>query len=262
MRRRADGRADAALRPCTVELGLLSSTDGSARLRAGGTRVLASVHGPRPARGARLEDAARARFEVFVSPAAGAGGDARAAELTGLLRAALAPLLLLEAAPRCVVTLCVHVQADDGAAAAVAINASVLALADAGVPLRALAAAATVAAGADGRAVVDATADEAAPGAARALVTAAFAAAALDAPAGGGGGGGGDGGGDGDDDAGAPLAFLAAGGMRADELEALLADAAGAARHALAFTREALRARALRDAVNCAPEARAALGVK
>ncbi len=137
MLRRRDGRLVSDMRPLDAELSLLGSCDGSARLACGGTVVLASVHGPRPARAARQEDPERARLEVHVAPAVGLPGPFEA-ELCALLRQALTPALALALHPRAVVTLSVHVQADDGGAAAAAVNAAVLALADAGVAMKGL----------------------------------------------------------------------------------------------------------------------------
>lgn len=241
---REDGRSTDGLRALSCELGVLTSTDGSARFRAGLTSALASVHGPRPAQSARFEDAERARLEVHVAPAAGAAG-AREAELAVFLRQALAPLIVLTASPRAVITVGVHVQSDDGGAAAVAFNAAVLALADAGVPLRAIAGAVALARASDGGLLVDPTRDEvcgrAGAGApARATLTAAFDEVNANA---------------GD----APIAMFAAGARRRGSLTSDLRAAAAASVRVISFSRAVLAGKVQRDAVNCAPEVRAAL---
>ena len=273
MLRRRDGRTIADLRPLDVELSLLSACDGSARLSCGGTVVLASVHGPRPARAARQEDPERARLEVHVAPAVGLPG-APEAELCALLRQALTPALALALYPRAVVTLSVHVQADDGGAAAAAVNAAVLALADAGVALRGLLGAVSLAwgvpaaAGGGARcagAALDPTAAEAAAATARGVAV--F--EALGAGAGGEGGGEegaemGEGGAEDDDDeeaaaegataagsrvARAPLALLVEGPLPLAALgDALRGSARPAAAAVVAFLRRALREKVLRDA--------------
>lgn len=245
-------------RPFSVELGLLSSVDGSARLRAGGTVVLASVIGPRPARNARIEDPTRALLEVHLSGASGSGS-VRDAELVATLRGALSPLVLLRAAPRSVITVSILIEAEDGGAAPNAFNAAVLALSDAGVPLRGLAAAAAVAlrrssdVSANGTAVIDPSAEEMMPGAFHALLWAAFPAAPPP---------------DMEDtdsvvDAGfEAIALVSTGPTSRADLGALLIDANAQAQRVVAFMRDVLAKRVMRDAVNCAPEVRAALGVK
>lgn len=150
-RRRTDGRLPSQLRPMSAELSTLRGTDGSCRLCTGDTLVVASVHGPRPAP-ARLEDAGGAALEVFVSLCSSGGvestlGDtsanrARARSLEASLRAALAAAVARAAAPRTIVSLSVLVLHDGGGLTAAATNTAVLALADAGVPLQALLAAA------------------------------------------------------------------------------------------------------------------------
>jgi hypothetical protein len=156
-RRRADGRGASQLRPIAVEFGLLHSVDGSARLTLGGadgatatTRVLVGVQGPRPPRVARFEDPERALVEVIVLPVSGAAG-VREGALEAAILAVLGGggedgtgsggggdggCLLLSAHPRTVISLTVHVQCDGGGLEAAAVNAAVLAVVDAGIPLR------------------------------------------------------------------------------------------------------------------------------
>lgn len=257
-------------RPLNVELGILSSVDGSVRLRAGGTVVLASVIGPRPARNARIEDPTRAILEVHLSGTSGSGGSSvRDAELVATLRGALTPLVLLRAAPRSVITVSILIEAEDGGAAPNAFNAAVLALSDAGVPLRGLAAAAAVAlrragdasasgrgdsAAENGTAVIDPSAEEMMPGAFHALLWAAFPAAPPS-----------DGMGSADGVEGAgfeAIALVSTGPTSRADLGALLIDANAQAQRVVAFMRDVLVKRVMRDAVNCAPEVRSALGVK
>ena len=145
-RARADGRTSSQLRPLSASLGTLSGCDGSAVWSAGETCVAAGVQGPRPARAPRLEDSTGATLEVCISGAGGSGGGAVRA-LEAAVAAVLAPALAsgaaagAAAAPRACVTLALTVLRDGGALASAAVNAAVLALADAGVPLRGLVAA-------------------------------------------------------------------------------------------------------------------------
>jgi len=196
--------------------------------------VVASVLGPRPCRTARLEDSERCQLEVVVTPLGGTAGPAEA-ELCALLRQALAACLVLGAHPRKVLTIAVHVLADDGGAAAAAVNAAVLALADAGVPMRALASAVTLgvrsssssasSSSSSAAAVqLDLTREEAAAASATALAV--FSAETPEAP----------------------LAVLTAGPLPLAALQRALAVGGHAAAAVLAFQRGALRERVQRDA--------------
>ncbi len=196
--------------------------------------MLASVLGPRPCRSARLEDSERCQLEVQVTPQSGVAGPSEA-ELCALLRQALAACLVLTAHPRKVLTVAVHVLADGGGAAAAAVNAAVLALADAGVPLRALASAVTLgmrgsssssssSSSGDEAVQLDLTAEEAAACSATALVV--FSGEAPDAP----------------------LAVLTAGPLPLAALQRALAVGGHAAASVLAFQRGALREKVQRDA--------------
>lgn len=123
------------MRPLGLELGVLTSVDGSARWRAGDTVVLAGVQGPRPPRSVRSERPERAVVEVTVVPATGVAGAAeRAAEeaLTHMFGAAI----VVEAHPRTAVVITVQVLADDGGLLPAMVNATCAALINAGVPLR------------------------------------------------------------------------------------------------------------------------------
>jgi ribonuclease PH len=198
--------------------------------------VVASVLGPRPCRTARLEDSERCQLEVVVTPLGGTAGPAEA-ELCALLRQALAACLVLGAHPRKVLTIAVHVLADDGGAAAAAVNAAVLALADAGVPMRALASAVTLGVRSSSSASssssssssaaavqLDLTREEAAAASATALAV--FSAETPEAP----------------------LAVLTAGPLPLAALQRALAVGGHAAAAVLAFQRGALREKVQRDA--------------
>jgi len=91
-----------------------------------------------------------------------ATSDAEEREASGVLVSALEPCVRLETIPKSIVDLDVLVLEDDGSALAAAVAAASVALADAGVEMRDLAAACVVAKlpGAGGGLVVDPTAEE------------------------------------------------------------------------------------------------------
>jgi exosome complex component RRP46 len=143
---------------------LLSRADGSAQWGQEGSAVLAAVYGPTAA-GVQREDAERAALEVVFKPRSGLAGPLEH-EYEALLRPALEALVLRALHPRTLVRVVLQAVAEDGSLLACALNAAVVALVDAGVPMKSLAAAMAVAlppgadGSADGGALVDPDAAE------------------------------------------------------------------------------------------------------
>ena len=134
----------------SVEFGVLPSADGSARFSCGGTVAVAAVYGPREAsRAEASHDRCALRAEVLTAAFASADRrraprrDRRAAEASKALTEALSGAVLTELLPRSELAVAVSVLRADGSVRAAALNAALLALADAGVPLRDAAAAAS-----------------------------------------------------------------------------------------------------------------------
>jgi len=161
---RLDGRRPPELRRLRCRLALVNGADGSAQLEQGNTSVLACVRGPlEPAqrsdaspdrctivtevsfvRAPQLTTAVRphsSRFRLQASCATGEKRrgprrDRRSTEWSLHLRRLLDAVVLAELMPRSVLYVSVTVLSADGGARAAAVNAAVLALADAGVPMR------------------------------------------------------------------------------------------------------------------------------
>ncbi|CAG9465793.1 unnamed protein product [Pedinophyceae sp. YPF-701] len=155
---RADGRSDRQIRSMVCERGVLERADGSARWTQGGTSVLAAVHGPL-VRGGPREDPERMTVEVTILPRSGLP-TSRDRHNETVVRATVESAVLLNAHPRCCVTVALQVAADDGAVLACALNAASAALVDAGVPMRHPFACVTVAVAPTGRLLVDPDSDE------------------------------------------------------------------------------------------------------
>lgn len=179
---RADGRLRDQLRPFQAEIALLNRADGSARLVADKTAVLAAVYGPMPPRLPRFEDPDKASIEIVVKPLSGVPGtsgataheDGRGGERPSRVRLAPSPraghreramedylLGCIEAVvrrtdiPRTQISVIVQVLADDGAVLATAANCVSLALLDAGIPVRGVLASASVGISKDGETCLD-----------------------------------------------------------------------------------------------------------
>jgi len=92
---------------------------------------------------ASMENSETCQIEILVTPVTGLPGPAEA-ELCGLLRQTVASRLILTAHPRTLITLSVYVQSDDGGVGALAVNAAMLALVNARVPMKSLVSAVTL----------------------------------------------------------------------------------------------------------------------
>ncbi|GAX81482.1 hypothetical protein CEUSTIGMA_g8911.t1 [Chlamydomonas eustigma] len=141
---RLDGRRPRELRRLSCQLDVLANADGSAIFEMGNTKVLAAVFGPREVerRSDRLED--RAIINCEYSMAAFSTGerrrrgkqDRRSAEIGMVIRGTLEQTVMVELLPRSQIDVFIQVLQADGGTRCAGINAALLALADAGVPVR------------------------------------------------------------------------------------------------------------------------------
>ena len=141
---RLDGRRPKETRRMRCVMTVLPAADGSATFEAGNTKVLAAAYGPReaPLRSDALHDRCVVKGEF--SQAAFSSdqrrrrgkGDRRSLELGRVITRALETCIMTELMPRSQIDINVVVLQSDGGVRAAAMNACVLALADAGVPLR------------------------------------------------------------------------------------------------------------------------------
>lgn len=96
--------------------------------------MIAAVYGPRAA-GPRNEDPSKAVLDVIFRPASGIGGS-REAEYERVISETLASVVLTALHPRCEVQVVLQAASEDGSVLGAAINAALVALVDAGVPLK------------------------------------------------------------------------------------------------------------------------------
>ncbi|GBF08672.1 exosome complex component Rrp41 [Aeropyrum pernix] len=143
--RRHDGRLPEDLRPVRMQVGILHNADGSALVEFGRTRVLAAVYGPREPhqRFYVLPDRAALRVRYHMAPFStderkSPAPSRREIELSKVVREALEPVVLAEEFPRTVIDVFLEVLQADGGTRTAAVTAASLALADAGIPMRAL----------------------------------------------------------------------------------------------------------------------------
>ncbi|KAH7817061.1 putative Exosome complex exonuclease RRP41 [Monocercomonoides exilis] len=141
---RRDGRTSDELRLITCELGIYPSFDGSAVYTQGTTKILATVSGPKSSklRSFECRDKASVNTSFFMSPFSSLDRkitgryDKRSKEIGIAVNHVLESAILLEQMPRSVIEVNITSLEDDGATRCACINAAMLALVDAGVPLR------------------------------------------------------------------------------------------------------------------------------
>ena len=140
---RTDGRKFDETRPILAEVGVLKNADGSAMFKLGDTTAIAGVFGPRKVYPKHEEEAERAilRTRYNMAPFATSernrpGTNRRSTEISLVTRQALTPLIFLDEFPKTAIDVHIEVLQADASTRCVGINAAVLALADAGVPMK------------------------------------------------------------------------------------------------------------------------------
>ncbi|MCK4614335.1 MAG: exosome complex exonuclease Rrp41 [Thermoplasmata archaeon] len=142
---RLDGRRYDELRPIKIEAGVLNRADGSAYLEWGSNKVLAAIYGPRELHPRHMQNSMKAIVRCKYSMASFSvpdrkrpGPDRRSTEISKVIGEALESVIFTEQFPRTVVDVFIEVfQADAGTRVA-GLTAASVALADAGVPMKAL----------------------------------------------------------------------------------------------------------------------------
>ena len=142
---RHDGRRPDEMRPVKMQVGVLSNSDGSALVSYGRTTVLAAVYGPRepPQRYMILPDRALLRVRYHMAPFStterkSPAPSRREIELSKVIREAFEDIVLTHLYPRTAIDIFIEVLQADGGTRTAAVTAASLALADAGIPMKAL----------------------------------------------------------------------------------------------------------------------------
>ncbi|WP_292391096.1 exosome complex exonuclease Rrp41 [Methanosarcina sp. UBA5] len=142
---RLDGRHADEIRPMKIEIGVLSRADGSCYLEWGRNKILVGVFGPRevhPRRSQRADTAViRYKYNMAsfsVEDRARPGPSRRSIEISKVSREAFEPVIMAELFPKTAIDIFVEVLQADAGTRTAAINASSIALADAGIPMKGL----------------------------------------------------------------------------------------------------------------------------
>ncbi|MCY0849196.1 exosome complex exonuclease Rrp41 [Sulfuracidifex metallicus] len=159
--KRTDGRSFDQMRPISIELGVLKNADGSAIVQMGNTKVIAAVFGPREMhpRHLALPDRAVLRVRYHMTPFStderkNPAPSRREIELSKVIRESLEASILVEQFPRSVIDVFAEVLQADAGTRLVALMASSMAVADAGIPVKDIIAGVAVGK-ADGQLVLD-----------------------------------------------------------------------------------------------------------
>jgi exosome complex component RRP41 len=149
--KRTDGRRPDELRKIEMKIGVINRANGSSYVSFGNTTALASVHGPRALFPKWMQESQtgifRCRYNMApfsVDDRKSPGPDRRSVELSKVIRLAIEPALFLEDFPKATIDAFVEVIQADGSTRVAGINATSLALAHAGIPMKDLVVACSV----------------------------------------------------------------------------------------------------------------------
>ncbi|OCT49497.1 Exosome complex component SKI6 [Cladophialophora carrionii] len=138
---RQDGRRWNELRRITASISTQPASDGSSLLTLGNTMVLCTVTGPREGRGQRDNKNALVETDIHVASFATMDrrrrvrADKRIQELQSTISSAFQSHLFTHLYPRSTISISLHVLSLDGGLLVACLNATSLALVDAGVPM-------------------------------------------------------------------------------------------------------------------------------
>ncbi|KAG5651932.1 hypothetical protein H0H81_006914 [Sphagnurus paluster] len=140
---RSDGRRQYELRDMSIDLSPQGTADGAAVVAHGLTQVMVSVFGPREAkmRSQTIHDRANINVELNIA-AFSTGerrkrsrGDKRILEMAATIKSTFEPVVQTNLYPRCQIDIYVQVLQQDGGLLQTCVNATTLALINAGIPL-------------------------------------------------------------------------------------------------------------------------------
>ncbi|KAI8328334.1 ribosomal protein S5 domain 2-type protein [Chlamydoabsidia padenii] len=140
---RIDGRRANELRKITAKTSVFSQADGSAYIEQGNTKCLVAVYGPREARHRQqtLADRAIINVEFNVAPFSTSErqkrskSDKRSLELATFIRQTFEPVIQTNQFPRSQIDVYIQIFQHDGGVLQCCINATTMALIDAGIPM-------------------------------------------------------------------------------------------------------------------------------
>jgi exosome complex component RRP41 len=147
-KKRADGRKFDEIRSMKAKVGLVPSAEGSAMFQTGKTRAIAIVRGPRTLHPQHMQNSQKGILRVTYQMMAFSvwdrirpGLSRRGQEISKVIEWALSDLIDLEAFPNSVVDVFIQIPQADAGTRVAGLNAAVMALAQAGMPMKEMASA-------------------------------------------------------------------------------------------------------------------------
>lgn len=148
---RSDGReSNASLRPLSCEISCLSAADGSCILTCGNTEVLVAIYGPVSPRSINKENYKEVSIAVIFKHMTKSGASnatnntcisgygANERELERFIGESVSNCIIKENYPRSVIEIVIQVIKSDGSVLSSCVNATAIALMDAGIPMLSL----------------------------------------------------------------------------------------------------------------------------
>ncbi len=149
--KRADGRKMDEIRLIEAKINVIPVADGSAMFRTGDTVAIAAVFGPRTLHPQHMQNPEKGILRVnysmmpfSVSDRIRPGPSRRSQEISKVTEWALAPIVDLSGFPNTVVDVFIQIPQADAGTRVAGINAAVMALAHAGVPMKEMASAISI----------------------------------------------------------------------------------------------------------------------
>ena len=140
--KREDGRAFDELRPIEAKVGIIPNADGSAMYKSGDTVAIAAVFGPRILHPQHMQNSQKGILRVSydmmtfsVYERKKPGSNRRSQEISKVIEWALENCVDLSEFPNTVVDVFIQIPQADAGTRVAGINAAVMALAQAGVPM-------------------------------------------------------------------------------------------------------------------------------
>lgn len=140
---RSDGRKFDELRPINAEVGIIPNADGSAKFSSGNTVAIAAVYGPKKMHPQHMQNpkkgVLRCTYNMLsfsVTDRIRPGPNRRSTEISKIMEWALEPIVMLENYPNTVVDVHIDISQADAGTRCAGINAAVMALAQAGIPMK------------------------------------------------------------------------------------------------------------------------------
>ena len=142
---RPDGRKLGELRPLHAEIGVVSNADGSALFAQGDTIAIAAVYGPKTLNPKHMQNPEKGVLRVHYNMLAFSVGERirpgvsrRSQEISKVTEWALTPIVMLDELPGTVIDVHINILQANAGTRCAGINAAVMALAHAGVPMKEL----------------------------------------------------------------------------------------------------------------------------